>query len=322
MRERFLSEFDRIWIDSLNGDSRETGKLTPDGKPDPSVFSTPQNREGIRLGTAVCVAVRRPQRDKRALVRYRDFWGQNKRAELFASLSSQHFEDDYQLSNPSPDNRHSFRPSCSSMGYTDWPRLTELCSETPISGLQEMRRGALTDIDRHALEHRIELYLNGALSFDEVRPAIGGLGDPAGRFDAVAARAKLLGLESFALANVRRYALYPFDLRWAYHSNVRPLWNEPRPALAAQAWSGNGFFVARRNAERPHENVPVTFTTQLPDYHLLRPNVVAIPIATAIRPSGHARDRPSTAVRGWRGRGESVREPLDPLLATISADSG
>jgi predicted helicase len=47
MRERLLSEFDTIWIDNLNGDSRETGKLTPDGDPDPSVFSTAMNREGI-----------------------------------------------------------------------------------------------------------------------------------------------------------------------------------------------------------------------------------------------------------------------------------
>ena len=31
MRQRFLGEFDSIWIDCLNGDSRETGKLTPDG---------------------------------------------------------------------------------------------------------------------------------------------------------------------------------------------------------------------------------------------------------------------------------------------------
>ncbi|MBU1742523.1 MAG: N-6 DNA methylase, partial [Proteobacteria bacterium] len=43
MRERYLDVFDRIWIDCLNGDKYKTGKLTPDGKPDPSVFSTKQN---------------------------------------------------------------------------------------------------------------------------------------------------------------------------------------------------------------------------------------------------------------------------------------
>ena len=50
----------------MNGDSRETGKLTPDGKPDPSVFSTDYNREGIRVGTAICVVVRKEKREKEA----------------------------------------------------------------------------------------------------------------------------------------------------------------------------------------------------------------------------------------------------------------
>ncbi|MDY0170773.1 MAG: N-6 DNA methylase [Thermoguttaceae bacterium] len=49
MRECFLEAFDRIWIDCLNGDKYKTGKTTPEGKPDPSVFSTPHNREGIQV---------------------------------------------------------------------------------------------------------------------------------------------------------------------------------------------------------------------------------------------------------------------------------
>jgi predicted helicase len=55
MRQRFLQEFDALWFDCLNGDSRETGKLTPEGKPDPSVFSTEYNHEGIRVGTNIIV---------------------------------------------------------------------------------------------------------------------------------------------------------------------------------------------------------------------------------------------------------------------------
>ena len=62
MRQRFFAEFDKLWLDCMNGDSRETGKMTPDGKPDPSVFSTGYSREGIRVGTAVCVIVRKPAR--------------------------------------------------------------------------------------------------------------------------------------------------------------------------------------------------------------------------------------------------------------------
>ena len=65
MRQRFLSEFDKLWFDCMNGDSRETGKLTPEGKTDPSVFSTEYNREGIRVGTAICVVVRKDKREKK-----------------------------------------------------------------------------------------------------------------------------------------------------------------------------------------------------------------------------------------------------------------
>ena len=40
MRKRFLDAFDRIWIDNCNGDKYRTGKRTPDGKPDQSMFTT------------------------------------------------------------------------------------------------------------------------------------------------------------------------------------------------------------------------------------------------------------------------------------------
>lgn len=59
MRERLLGSFDRIWIDNLNGSKFETGKVAPDGGPDPSVFSTEANREGIQVGTAIALMVKR-----------------------------------------------------------------------------------------------------------------------------------------------------------------------------------------------------------------------------------------------------------------------
>ena len=79
MRERFLEVFDRIWIDCLNGDKYKTGKLTPDGEPDPSVFSTEQNREGIQVGTAIVLLVERAQHEPSSEVGFRHFWGKTKR---------------------------------------------------------------------------------------------------------------------------------------------------------------------------------------------------------------------------------------------------
>jgi hypothetical protein len=109
MRQRFLAEFDALWFDCLNGDSRETGKLTPEGKPDPSVFSTEYNREGIRVGTAVCLMVRQEQRRGTPTARFRHFWGVTKRADLVESLKAQDFDSQYQTVTPDITNRFTFR---------------------------------------------------------------------------------------------------------------------------------------------------------------------------------------------------------------------
>ena len=101
MRQRFLQEFDRMWFDSLNGDSRETGKLTPEGKPDPSVFSTQYNREGIRVGTTIGLMVRKAERDDAPTVRLKQFWGVTKREALTASLASEDFNTAYATTMPS-----------------------------------------------------------------------------------------------------------------------------------------------------------------------------------------------------------------------------
>ena len=109
-RQHLLREFDAIWIDCMNGDSRETGKLTPTGEPDPSVFSTPFNREGIKLGTAVGLFVRRSQRSSQPTIRYRDFWGATKRQDLLASLDNPSFDASYRPARPIPENRFFFTP--------------------------------------------------------------------------------------------------------------------------------------------------------------------------------------------------------------------
>ena len=278
MRQRFLSGFDALWFDCLNGDSRETGKTTPEGKPDPSVFSTDFNREGIRVGTAIGLMVRRGHRASESSVHFRQFWGTAKRADLLESLHTPDVNTHYLPAAPTKANRFSFRPSDIGAHYEAWPALVDLCNETPISGLQEMRRGALMHVSSEALSERIKTYFDTTLSWEAFQTLGVGLAQDGGRFDAKATRAKVQNIEQFNVSRIRRYALYPLDLRWCYHSNTRPLWNEPRPALASQGWPGNKFLVTRMVAERPNENVPIMMTSALPDYHLLRPNAVAIPL--------------------------------------------
>jgi hypothetical protein len=82
MRERFLDAFDVIRIDCLNGDKYKTGKVTPDGRPDPSIFSTEHNREGIQVGTAIALLVRKKDHRPAESVGFRHLWGTAKRQEL------------------------------------------------------------------------------------------------------------------------------------------------------------------------------------------------------------------------------------------------
>ena len=265
MRQRFLEEFDKLWFDCMNGDSRETGKLTPEGKPDPSVFSTPYNREGIRVGTAVCVIVRKPKRMKKAIVRFRHFWGVTKRADLLKSLKAKNFNKAYTLADPRPENRYSFRPETVTAHYTQWPRLVELCALPPSNGLMEKRGGALIDIDRDALADRMRDYFNPNLSWEKYKAAQKALTEEAAGFAPEKARLKALKAESFDDNRVLRYALRPFDTRWCYYTAVNPIWNRARPALWAQVWEGNRFLMSRPTGVATPEGVPFSLTSILGD---------------------------------------------------------
>lgn len=277
VRKRLLDGFDRIWIDGLNGDSRETGKLTPDGRPDPSIFSTEFNREGIRAGTAVGLFVRTAER-KPPRVLFRDFWGTAKREELAASLGAVPFNASYTPVTPEADNRFSLRPAAASGDYGQWPRVIDLCQAEPISGLLEMRRWALIDIDKEKLVNRMRRYLDPSLSWETIKGENAGPTADAGRFDAEKCRAKAIITERFSEENIQRYAMYPFDTRWAYYTEFRPIWNEPRPSLVKHIRQKTRCFVTRISARRPDEQVPTIITSVLPNYHLLDPNSKAIPI--------------------------------------------
>ena len=87
MRERYLREFDAIRIDNLNGSKYRTGKVAPDGSPDPSIFSTPSDPVGIQVGTAITTLVRKAVMSARE-IRFRNLWGQAKREELTATAQT------------------------------------------------------------------------------------------------------------------------------------------------------------------------------------------------------------------------------------------
>ena len=85
MRERYLNAFDAIRIDNLNGDKYKTGKTAPDGSPDPSIFSIPDDPVGIQVGTAIATLVRKTEHVSTPTVGLRNLWGQAKHESLTAT---------------------------------------------------------------------------------------------------------------------------------------------------------------------------------------------------------------------------------------------
>ncbi len=149
MRERYLEAFDRINIDCLNGDKYRTGKMTPEGSPDPSVFSTEMNPEGIQVGTAVSLLVRSESHTSANAVRFRNFWGKTKREDLVATVASGR-DLPYAEFEPAVELGFPFSPAATAADYLSWPLLPELF---PVSfpGVKTSRDEGLVDIDRERL---------------------------------------------------------------------------------------------------------------------------------------------------------------------------
>ncbi len=278
MRRRFLQEFDTLWFDCLNGDSRETGKLTPEGGPDPSVFSTEYNHEGIRVGTAIAMMVRRPARSRKPRVFFREFWGAGKRAEILASLKTKQFSRQYAKVAPAGENRFSFRPSDVAGHYYKWPALTDLCAAAPSNGLMEKRGGALMDIDVRALQTRMRDYYDPTVSWEQLMALKTGLTENAAGFDAKKVRLGVQAKEEFEPEHLRPYALRAFDSRWCYFSNVSPLWNRCRPTLWQQCWKGNKFLMSRPAGVANPEGFPLFYTPLLGDNDFLRGHAYYFPL--------------------------------------------
>lgn len=291
MREHLANNFNRIWIDNLNGDSRETGKTTPDGLPDPSAFSTPYNKEGIRKGTAVALLVKQSSADQSlpttkslgkdvppaTRVLYREWWGATKRDDLLKSLGELQRDSLYTIVNPDISNRLSFKPSDVGNAYACWPTLAMLAAQLPLPGVEECRAGALFDIDRNALATRIKLYFDPSKTTDDLKPILVGMFRKGAGFNPVSARDKLITSELFGEDNIVRYAARPFDTRWCYHTTCQPIWNRSCPALRQQLGITK-FLVSRSNTAASTEGFPLSMTSALMDKQMINRNPGAIPL--------------------------------------------
>ncbi|HLA64032.1 MAG TPA: type ISP restriction/modification enzyme [Rhodothermales bacterium] len=255
MRERFLDAFDQIWIDNLNGDQKKTGKRTPDGAPDPSIFSTPSNREGIKPGTAVALLTRREDHEgSTATIRYRDFWGADKLTTLDAlakdgSLSGLGVgAPEYAEILPEPALGLPFLPRHVTADYLRWPNLPDLFP-THFPGIQTARDEALVDVDASRLESRMRTYFDPETSDSDAARATPVLLKKTKRFDPLKTR-RILKESGYETGYIIPYLYRPFDIRWLYWVNITKLLDEKRSDYLNHMLDNNIWLASQQKPRR------------------------------------------------------------------------
>lgn len=226
MRHRYLRSFQHLYIDNLNGDKYRTGKTTPEGLPDPSAFSTPQNREGIQVGTGIATLVRnRNVAEPAGVLDFRDLWGTGKLKQLERE-SRDGSEPEYSPLVPVDALGDIFAPRTHSTAYLTWPRLPELFPASS-PGVKTSRDSLVVDIDRDRLETRMKMYLGTDSTDAEVDEVVPDAMAKSARFDPIITRRTLQG-KGFRPWQILRYAYRPFDVRWLYWEPETKLLDEKR----------------------------------------------------------------------------------------------
>ena len=250
MRERYLEAFDAVRIDCLNGDSRETGKVAPDGLPDPSIFSTEGDPVGIQVGTAIATMVRKADHEPTDRVEFRHLWGQGKPRDLLTTAET---KPDTLYEKSMPDLRLGllFKPTTVSAGWFDWPSLPNLF---PVSfpGVTTNRDSFLVDTDLDRLKARIADYFDATLSHDEIErryPVAMKTTTSVGRDVRSVRKVRLVrgGPDSTGFL---RYCHRPFDTRWLYWESESGLLARPCPDYRPHVFEGNLWVEARQRESR------------------------------------------------------------------------
>ena len=243
MRERYLEAFDAIRIDCLNGDKYKTGKVAPDGSPDPSIFSTESDPVGIQVGTAIATLVRKADHGPAREIRARNLWGQGKREELLTTAEADH-KALYERIEPILPLGLPFVQTAVSKDWFDWPALPELFPAS-FPGVQTGRDSFLVDIDLDRLKARVADYFNKDLSHEEIARRYRRVMTDTARFDARRVRDTLLARGGPNQAGFVRYAYRPFDNRWLYWEGDTKLLREKSPRYPQHVFEDNLWIEAR-----------------------------------------------------------------------------
>ena len=275
MRERYLEAFDVIRIDNLNGDKYRTGKVAPDGSPDPSIFSTPDDPVGIQVGTAIATLVRKAEHAPTADVDFRDLWGQKKLAALTATAEA---EPDalYEALEPVRPLGLPFAPLAVSPDWFDWPALPELFP-TSFPGVKTSRDGFLVDTDLDRLRSRIADYFDADVSHAEIARRYPGVMRSTAGYNASSVRDALLARGGPRESGFTRFAYRPLDARWLYWEAESGLLDRPRPEYRPHVFKGNFWLSAVPRLRQDSTEPQAAMTPNMASLHLIEWGVSMIP---------------------------------------------
>ena len=274
MRERYLREFDAIRIDSLNGDKYRTGKVAPDGSPDPSIFSTPGDPVGIQVGTAITTLVRNGDHTPTETVEFRNLWGQDKHEKLTESAEA----SPETLYDKVPLILHlglPFAPISVSGDWPDWPSLPDLFPAS-YPGVKTSRDAFLVDVDLDRLRGRVTDYFNSDLTHEEIARRYPVVMKDSSGYSARAIRDELLKREGPIASGFVRHSYRPFDARWLYWEADTKLLDRERSEYKPHVFDGNLWLITPRRQRR--EWSPPSVTSILADLNHMDGGTSYIPL--------------------------------------------
>ena len=321
MRERYLEAFDAVRIDCLNGDKYKTGKVAPDGSPDPSIFSTDGDPVGIQVGTAIATLVRKADHTPTQEIGFRHLWGQTKPEELIATAEA---ETDalYNGIKPVLPLGLPFVRTAVSDEWFDWPALPDLF---PVSfpGVQTCRDGFLVDVDLDRLQARVRDYFDGRLSHEEIERRYLSVMKSTAWFEARATREALIVRGGPDEAGFVRFAYRPFDTRWLYWEKDTKLLDRKRADYRPHVFERNLWLSAAQHLRKGANEPQACFTTQLGCRHLIERGALMFPAwlgddGLDAEVEGTRRVNLSTAAKGVLEQlGASVEDLFHHVLATL-----
>ena len=273
MRERYLESFDAIRIYCLNGDKYKTGKTTPEGEPDPSIFSTPGDPVGIQVGTAITTLVRKADHSPVETVGFRHLWGQAKREELTETAEAES-STLYDAIEPVMPLGLPFASVAVNKSWSGWPSLPDLLPDS-FPGVKSSRDQFVVDVDLERLKARIGEYFDPKISHEEIARNYPSSMQNLREYDARAVRDALLTHGGPTFGCFIRYAYRPFDTRWLYWEAREKLVDRPRPEYVPHVFKGNLWLIFQRKA-RP-DLYPPLIISDMGDLNQMNSGVHCIP---------------------------------------------